>query len=62
MLLAQKHNHVPPSAVHGWMTKLRGIFTFDKHLIRKGNREINDASDYREYTRDREERRTQASP
>ncbi|KLO18069.1 hypothetical protein SCHPADRAFT_136022 [Schizopora paradoxa] len=30
-----KNGTVPPSAVHGWLTKLRGIFTFNKEYMRE---------------------------
>jgi len=46
----------PPSTVHGWLTKLRGIFSFNRRLIRHGNDEILDAHALREYERDRRRR------
>ena len=47
----------PPSTVHGWLTKLRGYFSFNRRLIDYGNNEIQDARALREYERQYRDRR-----
>ncbi|TDL29870.1 hypothetical protein BD410DRAFT_45009 [Rickenella mellea] len=45
------HHRTRPSAIHGWLTKLRGVLTFNSRTIRRGNREIGDARAYHEAKR-----------
>ncbi|KAI5116353.1 hypothetical protein M0805_003804 [Coniferiporia weirii] len=50
-----------PSAVRGWLTKLRGHLTFNHRLVRRGRREMEDAHVYRERKKDRERRHRERS-
>lgn len=43
----------PPSAVRGWLRRLRGLITFNRRVSHEGKNEIHDAHVYREYKRDR---------
>ncbi|PAV21355.1 hypothetical protein PNOK_0398200 [Pyrrhoderma noxium] len=50
----------PPSVFRGWLTKLRGILTFNPHVRQEGETEIFDAHAYKAYLR--EQRLKQKSP
>lgn len=43
--------------MNGWLKKLRGHITFNERLVRRGNREIEDAHAYNDIRKERERRR-----
>ncbi|EJD01602.1 uncharacterized protein FOMMEDRAFT_158753 [Fomitiporia mediterranea MF3/22] len=41
----------PPSALHGWLRRLRGLLTFNSSVLHEGKDEIHDARIWRAYRR-----------